>query len=75
MTYTTWAAAEAAAEALNGTFTFPGAAAPIAVKLADAKPSDMQKIGAKRGMMDMMGGGGGGMGGGERRRALGVCWG
>lgn len=59
VTYSTWAAAEAAIEALNGTFTFPGAAQAIMVKLADAKPQDMQRVGAKRGMMDMMGGGGG----------------
>lgn len=48
-------------EALNGVFTFPGAGQPIAVKFADAKPQDMQRVGAKRGInMEMMGGGGGG---------------
>jgi hypothetical protein len=56
VTYATWAATEAAIEALNGTFTFPGAGQPIMVKLADAKPQDMQRVGAKRGI-DVMGGG------------------
>lgn len=41
---------------MNGTFTFPGAGQPIMVKLADAKPQDMQRVGAKRGI-DVMGGG------------------
>jgi hypothetical protein len=53
VTFSSWAAAEQAIEALNGQFTFPGATQHIMVKLADAKPQDMQRVGAKRGMMDM----------------------
>jgi hypothetical protein len=53
VTFSTWAAAEQCIEALNGQFTFPGATQHIMVKLADAKPQDMQRVGAKRGMMDM----------------------
>lgn len=42
------------------THTPTGASLPIAVKLADAKPQDMQRVGAKRGMtMDAMMGAGG----------------
>jgi hypothetical protein len=38
--------------------------------MADAKPQDVQRVGGKRGMMDMMmgGGGGGGGGGGANKR-------
>lgn len=56
MTFATWAAAEAAIEGVDGKFTLPGAQNPIAVKLADAKPQDIQRVGGKRGMADMMGG-------------------
>lgn len=58
MTYTTWAAAEQAIEGVDGKFTLPGAQNPIAVKFADAKPQDMQRVGGKRAMMDMPMGGG-----------------
>eukprot|EP00879_Flechtneria_rotunda_P013534 GHRR01014132.1.p2 GENE.GHRR01014132.1~~GHRR01014132.1.p2 ORF type:complete len:135 (+),score=53.24 GHRR01014132.1:391-795(+) len=56
VTYSTWAAAEQAIEGVDGKFTLPGASNAIAVKFADAKPQDIQRIGGKRGMMEMMGG-------------------
>ena len=71
MTYGTWAEAEAALTAVNGNVVMPGGTAPLTVKFADAKPSELAKLdgrGAKRGawemggmggMMGMMGGGGG----------------
>lgn len=66
MTFATWAAAEAAIEGVDGKFTLPGAQNPIAVKFADAKPQDIQRVGAKRGVMDMQMGGM--MGGGANKR-------
>jgi hypothetical protein len=75
VTYSTWAAAEAAIEGVDSKFTLPGAANPIAVKMADAKPQDIQRVGGKRGLGDMMmggmGGGMGGMGGGGKRQFMG----
>ena len=55
VTFQTWAAAENAIEALDGKYTFPGANNPITVKFADAKPSDIQRVGGKRGGGEMMG--------------------
>jgi hypothetical protein len=56
---------------VDSKFTLPGAANPIAVKLADAKPQDIQRVGGKRGLGDMMMGGMGGMGGGGKRQFMG----
>jgi hypothetical protein len=71
VTYSSWASAEAAIEGVDSKFTLPGAANPIAVKLADAKPQDIQRVGGKRGAGDMMMGGGMGGGGGGKRQFMG----
>ncbi|KAF8067108.1 HNRNPA1 [Scenedesmus sp. PABB004] len=70
VTFSTWASAEAAMEGVDGKFTLPGAQNPIAVKMADAKPTDIQRVGGKRGMADMMAGAGGAMaaGGAAKRQ-------
>jgi hypothetical protein len=68
VTYSSWASAEAAIEGVDNKFTLPGAANPITVKFADAKPQDIQRVGGKRGAGDMMMGG---MGGGGKRQFMG----
>jgi hypothetical protein len=77
VTFSTWAEAEAALEAVNGVVTLPGSGHALAVKFADAKPGELAKFearGTKRGawemgcgaaaMMGMIGAGGAGAGAG-----------
>lgn len=57
ISFSRWSEAEAAIEAVNGKCTLPGALNPVAVRFADAKPTDLAKVGEKRPL-------GGGVGGG-----------
>ncbi|GBF87652.1 hypothetical protein Rsub_00363 [Raphidocelis subcapitata] len=47
VTYSSWAEAEAALAAVNGNITLPGSAHPMAVKFADAKPTELAKFEAR----------------------------
>lgn len=70
MTYGTWADAEAALLAVNGSITLPGSQHPLAVKFADAKPAELAKFdnrGTKRGAWEM-----GGMAVGGKRQMMGA---
>lgn len=81
VTFSSWAAAEQAIDGVDGKFTLPGAQNPIAVKMADAKPADIQRVGGKRGLVaaDLLLGGaakrqfvGYGGGGGKQGGAAGM---
>lgn len=82
VTYSTWAAAEAAVKAIDGKYTMPGGPHALTVRFADAKPAELAKFearGTKRGAWELgsiggmgaMMGGGRGAGAGSKRQFMG----